>query len=56
MAEGEADVRTALISRLKAVGKHHITTIRYILVLSGVLVGQGRYTELRYCVVRLSTC
>jgi CHAT domain-containing protein/tetratricopeptide (TPR) repeat protein len=45
LAEAEADIRRALLSRLKAVGKYHLTTTRIIAALGGVLVEQGRYVE-----------
>ncbi len=45
IAEGEADVRRALLSRLKATGKYNLTTANYIGFLSNLLVEQGRFAE-----------
>ncbi len=45
MAEGEADVRRALLSRLKATGKHNISTAKYIGLLANLLIEQGRFSE-----------
>ena len=44
-AEGETDVRKALLSRLKAVGKFHLNTTQMIGILANVLSEQGRYDE-----------
>ena len=46
VAEGESDVRRALLSRLKAVGKYHGDTVRIIGNLAGVLSDQGRFPEM----------
>jgi CHAT domain-containing protein/tetratricopeptide (TPR) repeat protein len=43
--EAEAYARRALLSRLKAQGKYHPATIRFVLGLANVLVAQGRYAE-----------
>ncbi len=45
LAEGESDVRRALISRLKAVGKYHPSTAQASLALAQVLTEQSRYSE-----------
>jgi CHAT domain-containing protein len=45
IAEGEADVRRALLSRLKATGKYNLRTTNYIGFLSNMLVEQGRFAE-----------
>jgi tetratricopeptide (TPR) repeat protein len=45
IAEGEADVRRALLSRLKATGKYILTTANYIGNLANLLVEQGRFVE-----------
>ena len=45
IAEGEADVRRALLSRLKATGKYNLSTARYIGYLANLLVEQGRFAE-----------
>jgi CHAT domain-containing protein len=45
IAEGEADVRRALLSRLKATGKYNLVTANYIGHLANLLVEQGRYAE-----------
>src|SRR5262249_11181964 len=45
LVEGEADVRRALLSRLKAGGKYNTVTADIILILTGLLVEQGRYRE-----------
>ena len=45
LAEGEADIRRALINRLKAVGKYHLFTAQMIGILANVLGEQGRYAE-----------
>ena len=44
-AEGEADVRRALLSRLKATGKYNVVTVRYIGHLANLLVEEGRFAE-----------
>lgn len=45
VAEGESDVRRALLSRLKAVGKYHVDTAQIIENLAGVLIDQSRFPE-----------
>ncbi|HEY5962820.1 MAG TPA: CHAT domain-containing protein [Xanthobacteraceae bacterium] len=45
LAEAEADARRVLLSRLKAEGKYHPMTPRFIMGLADVLVEQGRYAE-----------
>ncbi len=45
IAEGEADVRRALLSRLRATGKYNLTTATYIGFLANLLVEQGRFAE-----------
>ena len=45
IAEGEADVRRALLSRLKATGKYNLVTGNYVGSLANMLVEQGRYSE-----------
>ena len=45
MAEGEADVRRALLNRLRALGKYNLLTARFIGYLAYVLVEQGRFAE-----------
>jgi CHAT domain-containing protein len=45
IAEGEADVRRALLSRLKASGKYSLQTAYYVSVLANLLVEQGRFVE-----------
>jgi len=44
-AEGEADARRALLSRLSLVGKYDLSTTRTIPYLSTILIEQGRYEE-----------
>jgi CHAT domain-containing protein/tetratricopeptide (TPR) repeat protein len=44
-AEGEADVRRALLRRLKATGKYNLRTAEIIGTLAGLLVEQGRFAE-----------
>jgi CHAT domain-containing protein len=44
-AEGEADVRQALLNRLSLVGKYNLTTTRTIPYLSAILVEEGRYAD-----------
>ena len=43
--EAEADVRRALLSRLKDLGKYHPFTVVFIRSLAGVLTTQGRHAE-----------
>jgi CHAT domain-containing protein len=45
LAEAEADVRGALLSRLRANGKYAVTTANQIGALSSVISLQGRYAE-----------
>jgi hypothetical protein len=45
LAQGEADVRRALLSRLKATGKYNLITISYVSGLGTILVKQGRLAE-----------
>ena len=45
IAEGEADVRRALLSRLKATGKFNLSTAHFIGYLANMLIEQGRYAE-----------
>jgi CHAT domain-containing protein len=45
MAEAEADMRRALLSRLKAAGKYNVRTATYIGHLAGLLIEQGRLAE-----------
>jgi CHAT domain-containing protein len=45
IAEGEADVRRALINRLKATGKYNLSAASYIGFLANLLVEQGRFVE-----------
>jgi len=45
IAEGEADVRCALLSRLKVTGKYNLQTAYFIGSLANLLVEQGRFAE-----------
>ena len=45
IAEGEADVRRALLNRLKATGKYNLQTSEYVGMLANMLVEQGRFAE-----------
>jgi len=45
VAEGEADVRRALLRRLGATGKYNLHTAQIIGTLAGLLVEQGRFAE-----------
>ncbi len=45
VVEAESDVRRALLSRLKTVGKYNGDTAQIIESLAGVLIDQSRYTE-----------
>jgi CHAT domain-containing protein len=45
LAEGEADVRRALLSRLRATGKYNVQTAKYIGFLANLLIEQGRFGE-----------
>ena len=44
-AEGEVDVRRALLNRLKATGKYNLQTVQYVGFLANLLVEQGRFAE-----------
>ena len=44
-AEGEADVRRALLSRLGATGQYNLRTANYIGYLANLLIEQGRFSE-----------
>jgi CHAT domain-containing protein len=44
-AEGEADTRRALLSRLRTNGKYHVLTAQHIGFLANQLIDQGRYAE-----------
>lgn len=45
MSEGEADVRRALLSRLKSTGKYNLQANKFIGMLAGLLIEQGRFLE-----------
>ena len=45
LAEAEVDARTALMSRLNALGKYNPSTTKFVMGLAGVLVEEGRYEE-----------
>jgi CHAT domain-containing protein len=45
LSEAEADIRRALLSRLKSVGKYHGETAFIVLTLAQVVSEQARYTE-----------
>lgn len=45
MAEGESDVRRALLSRLKVTGKYNLQTAKFIGYLANLMVEQGRLAE-----------
>ncbi|TWI00205.1 CHAT domain-containing protein [Bradyrhizobium daqingense] len=45
IAEGEADVRSALLSRLKATGKYSVSSIKMIGQLANLMIEQGRFAE-----------
>jgi len=45
IAEGEADVRRALLNRLNATGKYNLQTSQHIGWLANLLVEQGRFAE-----------
>ena len=45
LAEAEADLRRALLSRLKDLGKYSSVTTKYIVGLANILVDEGRYSE-----------
>jgi CHAT domain-containing protein len=45
LAEAEVDVRSALQSRLKAVGKYNPVTTQFVMGLANILIEEGRYQE-----------
>ncbi len=45
LAEGEADVRSALLSRLRTVGKYHADTAQISNMLAHLISEQARFTE-----------
>ena len=45
MAEGEIDVRRALLNRLETNGKYHTQTSKFLGYLANLLIEQGRYAE-----------
>lgn len=45
LAEAEVDLRRALLSRLKSVGKYHQTTAAAVRQFGRVIAAQGRYAE-----------
>jgi CHAT domain-containing protein/tetratricopeptide (TPR) repeat protein len=45
MAEGEADVRRALLNQLKTFGKYNLLTQKLIWIFANLLLEQGRYIE-----------
>ncbi len=45
IAEGEADVRQALLSRLKRTGKYNLVAVNFVGFLANLLVEQGRFAE-----------
>jgi CHAT domain-containing protein len=45
LAEAEVDVRNALQSRLKAVGKYNPQTTQFVMGLANILIEEGRYEE-----------
>lgn len=45
IAEGEADVRRSLLSRLKAAGKYNVGSINTVGQLANLLIEQGRFAE-----------
>jgi CHAT domain-containing protein len=45
MAEGEIDVRRALLNRLEATGKYQVQTAKFLGYLANLLIEQGRYLE-----------
>ena len=55
IAEGEADVRRALLSRLKATGKYNLATTQFIGYLANLLVEQGRFAEAEQLVRTMAT-
>ena len=51
IAEGEADVRQALIASLDRVGKHNEVTLRLVGQLATIVMAQGRFEEAEQLVV-----
>jgi CHAT domain-containing protein len=45
LAEAEVDVRSALQSRLKALGKYNPQTTQFVMGLANILIEEGRYEE-----------
>lgn len=45
LAQAEADVRRALLARLKDQGKYNPATPKFVMALVGVLAAEGRYAE-----------
>lgn len=45
LAEAEVDVRNALQSQLKAVGKYNPRTTQFVMGLANILIEEGRYEE-----------
>jgi len=45
LMQAEADVRRALLARLKDTGKYHTATPRFVMGLSSAILEQGRYKE-----------
>ena len=45
MAEGESDIRRALLNRLKVTGKYNLQTSRFVGFLANLMVQQGRLAE-----------
>jgi CHAT domain-containing protein len=45
LAEAEADIRQALLARLKAQGKYSPRTPKFVATLAGVLIDEGRYGD-----------
>jgi CHAT domain-containing protein/tetratricopeptide (TPR) repeat protein len=45
MAEGEIDVRRALLNRLETTGKYQVQTAKFLGYLANLLIEQGRYAE-----------
>jgi CHAT domain-containing protein len=43
--QAEADTRRALLARLKDTGKYHTSTPKFVMVLAGAVLEQGRYKE-----------
>ena len=45
LVQAEADVRRALLARLKDTGKYHTATPRFVMALAAAVLEQGRYKE-----------